>query len=289
MSFTFLRPRSLPEVMDLLQEQVEGTHLLAGGTDLMVLLERKKVEPKRLISLQDVAELTGIRADDSGLHLGALVTHRKVEQSPHIRGALVALPEACATVGGVTTRNMGTLAGNLVNASPAADTPPPLLCMGATVTIQGLAGERKLPLDQFFLGYRKTALQPGEVLTAIHIPAQAPHSATAFLKLGRRQAMEISVVCVAAHLTLAEDGRTIREARVALGAMAPNAIRSREAESLLVGREADSALFEEAGRLAAAETRPIDDLRASANYRRKTAAVLVARALAISLGRARSL
>lgn len=287
MSFTFHRPRSLTEVLELLEGLGEGTVLLAGGTDLLVQIERQKVAPKHVVSLQDVTGLTEIRSDCTGLHVGAMVTHREIEKSLRFRGSLAALSEACATVGGVQVRNLGTLGGNLVNASPAADTPPALLCLDATVTVVGRAGERELPLDRFFLGYRRTALQPGEVLTAIHIPPVQPRTATAFLKLGRRKAMEISVACTAIRLTLAEDGCTIREARVALGAVAPTAVRSCEAESVLSGRRADEALFQEAGRAAAVEAQPIDDLRASADYRRKVTAVLVARALMACLKRAR--
>ena len=286
-SFTFHRPRSFQEVLDLLEGLGEGTVLLAGGTDLLVQMERQIIAPKHVVSLQDVAGLNQISTDSRGLHLGAMVTHRELEKSPRFRGSLAGLSEACATVGGVQVRNLGTVGGNLVNASPAADTPPALLCLDATVTAVGRSGERELPLDRFFPGYRRTALRPGEVLTAIHIPPVEPRTGTAFFKLGRRRAMEISVACSAARLTLAEDGRTIREARIALGAVAPTAIRSREAESMLSGRQADEKLFHEAGRAAGAEAQPIDDLRASADYRRKVTAVLVSRALTACLERVR--
>lgn len=277
MSFVYHEPRTLEQAVGLLKQYGAGARLLAGGTDLMVLYNRHKVAVDHLINLQAVPGLSGIVNGD-GIRIGAMTTHRKIELSELLREQATALPEASRTVGGVQIRNLGTLGGNLCNASPAADTVPALLALNAEVVLTGPEGERQLPLDQFVLGPRRTALQPGEILTAVWLPSPAPRTGSAFLKAGRRKAMEISLVCVAAAVTLAADG-TCAEVRIGLGAVAPKGIRAAAAEAVLRGKPLTEENLRAAGRAAAAECSPISDVRGSAEYRRMLVEGMVPRAV----------
>lgn len=289
MSFHFLTPASVPEVLAALDRYGQEARLVAGATDLGVLLRRGRIRPTHMISLSGVEALRRLEVTDGEVVIGAGVCHRTIEHSPLFAGALAALPEACATVGSVQIRNVGTVGGNLCNASPAADTPPVLLAFDAAATIAGPGGTRRVPLTEFFLGYRQTALQPGELLLDVRFPQPGPRTGSAFEKLGRRKAMEISIACVGALVTLAEDGRTCAEVRIGLGSVAETSIRARQAEAVLRGRELTPESLRAAGQTAAAECRPIDDLRASAGYRRLVVEALVVRALERAGARARTL
>jgi carbon-monoxide dehydrogenase medium subunit len=249
----------------------------------MIQMRRGRVAPRHVLSLHRVAGLDRIEVDGA-VRLGALVTHRAIERCPHFQGGLRALVEGAEVVGGHQIRNVGTVGGNLANASPAADVVPVLLALDATVTCRGPDGERTLPLDSFLTGPGQTARRPGELLTSIRFDQLPPRAATAFLKAGRRKAMEISVVCVAVRVVL-DAARRCQEARIALGAVAPTTMRARAAERALEGQPLTDEVVRHAGRLAADECRPIDDVRASARYRRLLVETLVPRAVRRSLER----
>lgn len=278
MSFEYHEPPSVAEAVALGARFGEDGRFLAGGTDLIIQMRRGRAAPRHLLSLHRVPGLEGI-AVNGAVTLGALVTHRAVERCPHFQGPLRALVEGAQVVGGHQIRNVATVGGNIVNASPAADVVPVLLTLDATVTCLGPDGERTLPLDGFLTGPGQTARRPGELLTSIRFDRLSPRSATAFLKAGRRKAMEISVVCVAVRLTLDAAHARCREARIALGAVAPTTMRARAAERALEGQPLTDEVLRRAGRLAAGECAPIDDVRASARYRRLLVETLVPRAL----------
>ena len=278
MSFEYHEPASVAEAVALGARFGEAGRFLAGGTDLIVQMRRGKVAPRHVLSLHRVPGLDRIEANGA-FTLGALVTHRAVERCADFGGPLQALVEGAEVVGGHQIRNVGTVGGNVVNASPAADVVPVLLALDATVTCVGLDGERTLALEDFLTGPGQTVRRPGELLTAIRFDRLPPGSATAFLKAGRRRAMEISVVCVAARLTLDPARERCLAARIALGAVAPTTMRARAVERALEGRALTNDVLREAGRLAAGECRPISDVRASARYRRLLVETLVPRAL----------
>ena len=286
MSFEYHEPASLAEAVEQGARVGGDGCFLAGGTDLIIQMRRGTRRPPHLVSLHRISGLDRVDANGA-VTLGALVTHRTLERHPAFQGRLRALVEGAEVVGGHQIRNVATVGGNIVNASPAADVVPVLLALDATVTCLDPGGERTLPLDGFLLGPGRTARRPGELLTAVRFPALPAHSATAFLKAGRRKAMEISVVCVAARLTLDEAGERCLEARIALGAVAPTTWRARAAERALEGRAPTRDALREAGRLAAAECRPISDVRASARYRALLVEALVDRALTRCLARVR--
>ena len=283
MTLSVHHPASVAAAIALANELGEGARFLAGGTDLVVQMSKRRAAPAHLIDLGGLAELGGIEEQPDAFVLGALVTHKRIELLPAFHGALRALPEAARVVGGHQIRNRGTVGGNIVNASPAADVVAPLLALDAEVTLSGSEGPRTMPLDDFLLGPGRTARQPDEVLTSVRFAKLPAASATSFLKAGRRRAMEISVACVSARLTL--DHGVCSDVGIALGAVGARTLRARGAEQGLRGRELAPEHFREAGRIAAENCAPISDVRASAEYRRRLVAVLVDRALARCLAR----
>ncbi len=287
MSMEFVRATSVAEARTVLATEGARARVLAGGTDLLVNLRRRRVEVGTLVAVGHLPELVLLEREGGEVRIGAAVTHRMIEASHLFRGPLRALPEACATVGSIQIRNVGTLAGNVCNASPAADTPPVLLAFDARVVVAGSGGDRTLPLEAFFTGYRSTALDRGDLLREIRFPLPPRGSGSAFEKLGRRKAMEISVACVAAMVSLEDDGRTLQSVRIGLGSVSATSVRARGAESALAGKEATAETLRAAGELASQEIAPIDDLRAGAGYRRSVVAALVARAVARAADRAK--
>ncbi len=278
--FAYERPTDLREMERLLARHAGEAHLLAGGTDLLVLVKEKVLSPRVLIDIGRVRELSWIEWDpDRGLSIGAGTKVAEIEHHPAVREHAPALAFAAAQLGSVQVRHMATMAGNVCHASPSAETPPVLLAHDAELTLARQGGQRALPISAFFLSYRRTALEPGEYLKAFRLPPLPPRSAVAYRFRGLRQAMEIDMVNVGCYLELDADLRTARAVRIALGAVGPIPFRAVEAEKALAGREVDGAFADEAGRLAAAEAQPIDDVRASAAYRRKMVQVLVRRAL----------
>ena len=286
MSFEYHEPSALAEAVEMGASFGVDGRFLAGGTDLIIQMRRGKLDPGHIVSLHRVPGLDGISVNGA-VTLGALVTHRALERHPAFQGRLRGLVEGAEVIGGHQVRNVATVGGNIVNASPAADVVPVLIALDARVTCVGPGGERAFPLDTFLVGPGQTARRPGELLTSVRFPALAERAATAFLKAGRRKAMEISVVCVAARLTLDEALERCVDARIVLGAVAPTTWRARSAERVLEGRAPTSDVLRQAGRLAAAECRPISDVRASARYRAHLVEVLVPRALSRCLERIR--
>ena len=275
MVFEFHAPQSIDAAIALARQHGDAARFIAGGTDLVIQIKRKRLEPQHLISLAGLG-LDTIRETDSEFVIGATATHNDVVFHPAFQKQLVALTEASAVVGGRQIRNVATVGGNIVNASPAADLVPVLLTLDAAVDLVGASGARSVPLDDFLLDRGQTARRPDEVLTAVRFARPTAASATAFLKGGRRKAMEISVVCVAAHLAGPRAGQGYDTARIAVGAAASRTFRPAAAEQLV----ARGGSFAEAGRIAAEAASPIDDVRASARYRRLLVATLVERALA---------
>jgi len=278
------RPSRLADAIELMTRQ--EARALSGGTDLAVAMRHGKTGPGLIVDLKGIAELAPrIERRDGFVEISANTVMTDIERHPHLQAVFPALVEAAEVVGSVQIRNRATIAGNLANASPAADTPPALLAFDAEVAIAGGNGPRLVPVDEFLVGYRATALAPSELITAVRLPDPEGTAGSAFLKLGVRKAMEISIVCVAASLSLAADG-SITSAGIGLGSVAPRAIRPRSAEALLVGSHPSTELFANAGFAAGNESSPIDDLRAGADYRRAMVPILVRRALEKALQRA---
>jgi xanthine dehydrogenase iron-sulfur cluster and FAD-binding subunit A len=274
---TYLRPTTLAEALDLLDAHAVQARLIAGGTDVLVELSRGVRPTETLIDLTANPDLRYVTADDNHITLGALATHNDILASAECRERALPLAQACWEVGAPQIRTRATVAGNLITASPANDTITPLIALGATVILASRAGERAVPLDQFYLGVRRTVMAPNELLREIRIPMLRENQRGIFLKLGLRRAQAISVINATCVLTL--DGETITDARIALGSVAPTIIRASAAEDYLRGRRLDDETRAEAARLAAAAATPIDDVRGTAIYRNQTLGGLVAEAL----------
>jgi carbon-monoxide dehydrogenase medium subunit len=280
--FAYHEPRSLAEAVALLKTHGAEARVLAGGTDLLVQMKLGKVRAPHLVSISQIPELRFLTFD-RGLKIGPLVVHRDLEKSPVVREKFSALFEAARSVTSVQIRVMGTLGGNLCHASPAADSAPALLALGARVKIAGNREARLLALEDFFVGPGKNALRPGELLTEIQIPDPGPASGSAFLKLAR-VAADLAKVNVAVFVQ--REGGLCRECRIASGAVAPKPVRLEKAEELLRGNRFSEELCRLAGEKAAEEVQPISDIRSTAGYRREVTRVLVRDALKEAWARA---
>lgn len=278
MGFTFHQPASLEDAVRLGARFGDEGRFIAGGTDLVIQINRKRLAPHHLVSLAGISGLSGIEVSERGAWIGALTTLKTIERHALFRERLAMLGEAARVVGGHQVRNIATIGGNIVNASPAADTVAPLLALDATLDLVGEDSRRTVALADFLKGPGRTDRRPDEVLVGVRFPNVPEATGTAFIKAGRRRAMEISVVCVAVRLSRASSG-AISEAAVALGAAAPTTLRCRQAEQQLIGRQPEDVLFREAAATAARESLPISDVRASADYRRNLIETLVERAL----------
>lgn len=287
MERTYHEPRNVEEAVRVLGAN-PGAGIVAGGTDLVVAdRSGKRALPAALIAIHRLPELREIKPGDAGsTRIGALVTHAALETSSLIRDGYTALSDAAALVGSPATRHVGTIGGNLCNASPAMEAGSPLLVFDASVELASPAGSRQIPVAEFVVGPAKTALKPGELLTGLLLPKLPDRTGSAYLRLEYRQAMEIAVVGAAALVTLDESGRCAK-ARLSLTAVAPSCIRVPQAEAMLSGQALSAELIDKAGGAAAASARPIDDVRGSAEYRREMVAVIAARALSTAWRRAR--
>jgi CO/xanthine dehydrogenase FAD-binding subunit len=266
-AFDYVAPQRLEEVMDILHEYGEKAKVLAGGTDMVLFMERGRWRPQLVVDIPRVEPFVGIRLQDHHLHIGSRTTMRELETSPLVTKHVPLLAQAAGEVGSVQIRHLATIGGNIGTASPAGDTLPALLALDASVRLQSKRGERLVPLTEFFVGPGQTVLQPDEVITEVLVPLPPKQTKGAFYKLAIRRYMDIAIVDVAVLLTVNSDGAIIN-ARIALGAVAPTPIRAYEAEERLKGYPLDELLAKEAAELAQQAARPITDQRGSAEYRR---------------------
>ncbi len=275
---SYITPSTLDEALKELAEKPSETRIVAGATDLMLELERG-IRPgiTRLIDISRLPGLDQILHDGDWIRLGPLVTHNQCAGSPLIREHAMTLALACWEVGAPQIRNRGTVAGNLITASPANDSIPPLMALDAEITLRSTAGERHLPLADFYTGVRGTVMAPDELLSEIRFPVGPGSRRSAFFKLGLRRAQAISVVNSAIVLDFDED--RIARARLTLGSVAPVVLHAEEAEAFLTGKSLDLEVIEHAAALAANAAQPIDDLRGSAAYRKHMVKVCVSRSL----------
>lgn len=277
--FDFYEPTKLPEACEILDNLKGKGHPLAGGTDLLVNMKKKLIAPEHLVSLARIEELKGIDASSDILKIGACVTAAELTESEVIRGMFGALVEGAESLGSPLIRNLATIGGNLVAARPAADLPPALMAYGAEVILKRSSSDRSVPVEDFFKGPGESLIGPDEILTYVLLKKPQLASGSAYIKLGVRKTLDISLVSVAVSIVLDSQDGSIHSARVILGAVAPTHIRAPSAEKMLLGEKPSDALFENAGNEAAKDSRPIDDFRGSAEYRRDMVKLLTRRAL----------
>jgi len=285
-TFEYMPAKTVKEACELLSKYGEEAKILGGGQSLVNLMKQDFVRPSYIIDIKEISDLDYIRHDEKdGLRIGALTTHRSLETSTIVQDKFFMLAEMEHTLASVAVRNWGTLGGNLAHADPASDLAPTLMALGAEVTVTGSNAERVISLDDFFIGYFETALQPDELLTEIHVPNSGQGSGI-HSKFALR-ATDLAVVSVATHLIFDPDNSDqCKDARIVMGSVGPTPLRAKRGEDLLKGQTIDAALIEEAARLSAEDAQPTTDINGSEEYKREIVHVLVRRTIKEAQARA---
>ena len=275
--FDYHAPQTIQEACSLLTQFGSKAKLLSGGTDLMVKMKHGVMSCEVLISMKELNELKEITYQKGkGVVIGARATHNDLVNSTLLNEKYLSVSEAAHHMASNQIRNIGTVGGNIVNAVPSADLPPILIALGATITMVGPNGERTIPLEDYFTGPGRSVMAQDEIVTCVTIPDQ-PTTGSNYIKFGLRRSGALAVVGVATAVTM--EGNIIKDARIALGAVAPVPMRAKETETLLIGKEYTDDLLEQAGAAASRECSPISDIRGSAEYRRDMVRVFTKRSL----------
>ncbi len=278
--FEFHEPATVEEACRILGELGEKAKTLAGGTDLFVNMKKKVLAPEHVVSLDRIESLSELGPSNGTLRIGACVKAAEIAESDAVGVDFPALQAGASKLGSPLIRNLATVGGNLVSARPAADFPPPLIAYGAKAVLKSSTGERTVAVSDFIEGPGQTIISPEEILDSFFLEKPQAHSGSAYIKLGIREALEISLVNVAVFMTTEGPDGPIKAARVVMGSVGPTPLMSPSAEKVLLGEKPSEALFLAAGEAAAMDSRPIDDFRASADYKRAMVKELTRRALA---------
>ncbi len=284
--FEHFAPKTLKEALTLLAKYGDDCKVICGGQSLLILMRQGLVAPKYVVDIKGLSELNYIKDDAGGLRIGAITTHRTIEKSAVIKKKYPVLAEMETRLASIQTRNWGTIGGNICHADPAGDPAPVLIALDATLTVASTKGARNMPVEDFSLDYFETALEPGELLTEIQVPAPPPRTGTVYTKFNIIES-DLATVSVAASVTLGSGDGVCQDIRLTLGAAAPTAMRAKKAEAVLKGKNITEALLEQAGEAAAEEADPISDIAASEEYRRELVKVLVPRMTREALARAK--
>lgn len=282
--FELLTPTTIAEASAFYTSHSPNAHFLAGGTELFVRMYEKRFTPEYLIDLTGISSLKGLELlPDGSIKIGALTTFSEVMKNEHIRRTYPILIDASERMGSLQIRNIATIGGNLCNAVPSADSAPALMVCNAQLEISDGKKSRSLPLDQFLLGVRKIALEPGELLSSVIIPPRGKRFTAAYYKFSKRKAMDLALLGVAVSMTL--ENNNISDVGIALATAAPTAIRVRETEDFLRGKPFSDKLIAEAAELTASVVKPRSSYRTTEKYRRKLIQSLIPRTFAIALKR----
>lgn len=276
--FDYVKATNIENALEILRREGNGVHLLAGGTNLLVDVRAGRAKPRLLVDTSELQELRFIAEENGAIKIGPGMCHTEIANSPLLQKEAPVLVAASRQMGGPQTRNQGTIGGNIADASPAADTVPSLLVLGARLKIRSATATREVAIEDFFTGPGQTVLKKDEMIVEIWFPKVNGRKG-AFIKLGRRNALAISVVSVATLTKINPQSKVFEEARVALGAVAPTPTRARSVETALMGRPATEETIRQAAEAALKDIKPISDIRASAEYRTIVTPVLVRRAL----------
>ena len=287
-AITYESPKTIADAVKLLAAHGEKARPLSGGTDLVIQLRAGTRRPEYVVDVKSIPELTRISFSlQHGLHLGAAVSCIEIHENADMRRYYPGLTEAAHLIGSLQIQSRASVGGNLCNGSPAGDSTPALIALGAKARVVGPKGERVVPVETFITGPARTVLQPGELLIELLIDAPAPHSSDAYLRFIPRNEMDIAVVGVGGSITLDLDDDRVVDARIALGAVGPTPIFAAEASKAIIGKKLDAASLDNAARLATSVATPIDDMRGTAEFRRHIVGVLTRRVLTIAAERAR--
>jgi len=284
--FEHFAPKTLKEALALLDKYGDDCKVICGGQSLLILMRQGLVSPKYIVDIKGIAELSYIKDGKDGLRIGATTTHRAIEKSAVIKRKYPALAEMETRLASIQTRNWGTIGGNVCHGDPAGDPVPVLMALNATLTVAGSKGTRSIPVEKFCLDYFEVDLKDGELLTEITLPAPPPRTGAVYTKFNVIES-DLATVSVAASVTLGSGDGVCQDIRIALGAVAPTAIRAKKAEKVLKGKKITDALLKQAGEVAATEAEPISDIYASDEYRLELVKVLVPRMTKEALARAK--
>ena len=276
--FNYHEPKSMGDVIDLLDSYGTKAMVIAGGTDLVVKMKLGNCEPEHIVSLRSVPGMKEIKDNGGELRIGAMVRHREIGRSELIRERFSLLADAADKLGSVQVRNLATIGGNICNAAPCADTAGPLVALDATLLVEGPNGERSISIKDFFLGPGETALAANEVLKEIIVPELPAGACSHYIKYTRRKAMDLPLLGMAMVLVPDASGKVCKEARIGLTLCAPVPFRTTETEKYLAGKTFSEAVWKEAGDLAVAESNPRTSFRTTAGYRKKIICALLPRA-----------
>ena len=270
--FEYFEPGTVEEAIQILSTYGAKAKVLAGGTDLLILMKREEISPQYIVNIKNIPELDYIEhSQEDGLKIGALTTHQSIADSPIVRDKFGLLATACSKVGGFQIRNMGTIGGNICRAGPSQDTIPSLLVLDAKLKLVSLQGERVVPIDKFFTAPFQTVLNETELLTEIQIPTPPPRSAGCYQWFTKITTVDETLVGVAVLMALDSTGSICKDVKIGLCSVAPTPMRAKQAEELLRGKKLEDKLVEQAAQVAAEETSP----RSRADYRRRMTRVLV--------------
>lgn len=286
--FEYLEPTTVEKACSLLSQHKEKANILAGGQSLVVLLKTRVISPDYIINIKNLKELDYIRDNGKSVKIGTLTTHRTLETSPLIKQRFPVLVEAEHKLAHRQIRNWGTVGGDLCHADPAADISPPLIALGAKAKVVSVRGEREIPLDEFFVDYFATALENDEILVEIDVPYVPPYSAAAYRKETITSG-DYPIVSVAAAIGLDKQRKTIKEARIVLGAVGTTPIIAKEASQAIIGKIANGEVVEAASVLASKEAQPVSDILGSEEYKRKIVGVLTREIVNLAIERARKI
>ncbi len=263
--FKLVTPPALSDALALLANEPDVWRPFAGGTDLMVMLEAGKLAHKHYLNIWNLAELRGISRNDSEFSIGALTTYTEIQSDQLLRAEFPMLCQAAGETGGLAIQNRGTLGGNVVNASPAADSPPALLAYDAELELVSASGSRRVPYQGFHTGYKQMQIRADELLTRVFLPRRSDPLTHYYRKVGTRKAQAISKVCFAG--VVKTDAGKITRVRIALGSVAPVPLRCVKTEDALLGKNANEETIAEARSTLASEISPIGDIRSTRDYR----------------------
>ena len=274
--FEYFAPKTTEKAVSLLSQYGNRARVIAGGTDLLVGIKMGKIQPDYLVNITTIAGIDRLHASKNGFTIGAGCTFYQLENSSLVEGKYGALYEAARSVSSVQIKNMGTIGGNLCNASPASDTAPPLLVLGARANIQKPGAERQIPLEDFFVGPGEAALSEDEILTGVELPLLSSGTGSAFIKIGRVGA-DLAKINVAVFIKRNRD--SCKECRIALGSVAKTPLRTKKAEAMMKGEMFNDELVETVAQKASEEISPITDVRSTKEYRREVARLITKKAL----------
>jgi len=286
MKFDYLEPQSIEEALSLLSQYPGKSKIIAGGTDVMLQIRNRAINPEYVIDITRISGLDRITFDDGhGLRLGVLTTIRALETSVELQREYPILSQAAGQLGSVAIRNIATVGGNLCSALPSAEMPQVLLGLSARLRIVGPRGERTLPVEDFFIGVGRTLLEPDELLVEIFVPPMAPHTSGIYMKHSPRGPIDLAIVNITVLITMDPEETTCKDAKIVLGAVAPTPLRARKAEDILKGRSIDGALTDKAAQAASEEAHPRHgSIRGSVEYKKEMGRVLTGRAIRELIG-----